>query len=160
MAVTAAIGLGSNLGDPRANLDRAVNALARAGHVRARSSTYRTKAWGVVDQPDFYNAVVLLETELGARDLLGVLKAIEAEIGRRRTYRWGPRVIDLDILTYGSQRIEEPDLVVPHARLTERAFVLVPLAELDPAFAVARDALPAAMLAEVEPLDEQKPGPG
>jgi 2-amino-4-hydroxy-6-hydroxymethyldihydropteridine diphosphokinase len=110
----------------------------------------------VTEQPDFVNAVALLETSLEPAALLAALKAIEAELGRRPTFRWGPRAIDLDILTYGNERIEQPGLVIPHERLAERAFVLVPLAEIDPRFAAARDALPPEALAEVEPLSEPK----
>jgi 2-amino-4-hydroxy-6-hydroxymethyldihydropteridine diphosphokinase len=139
----ARIGLGSNVGDPSANVAAALGALERIGRVRARSSLYATPAWGVREQAPFVNAAALLETVLPPRDLLGALKAIEAELGREPTYRWGPRVIDLDILAYGDLRVEEPDLVIPHPRLTERAFALVPLAEIDAAFIAARDALPA-----------------
>lgn len=133
----AYIGIGSNQGDPAANVDAALARLAELGTVVKRSRPYRTKPWGVTDQPDFVNAVVALETDLGARPLLEGLKRIERELGRVATYRWGPRVIDLDILTYGEEDIDEPDLVVPHPRMTERTFVLAPLAEIDASFAPA-----------------------
>ena len=153
----AYIGLGSNVGDSEGAIDRACAALAALGTLRARSSLYRTKAWGVTEQPDFINAAVALETALEPLALLAALKAIEADLGRVATYRWGPRAIDLDILTYGDRRIREPDLVVPHARLDERAFALAPLAEIDPAFVAAYAALPEAARAEVRRVDSKTP---
>jgi 2-amino-4-hydroxy-6-hydroxymethyldihydropteridine diphosphokinase len=138
----AAIGIGSNVGDAAAHVQRAFARLGETGTLLACSSLYRTAPWGVTDQPPFVNAVALVETTLPPRDLLAVLKRIEAEEGRIATYRWGPRVLDLDILTYGDLVLDEPDLVIPHARLRERAFALVPLAEIDDRFASLRDALP------------------
>jgi len=149
----ARIGIGSNAGDSHDAIERAWAALAALGTLRARSSLYRTKAWGVVDQPDFLNAAALLETPLAPRALLHALKAIEADLGRVPTFRWGPRAIDLDILAYDDARIDEPDLVVPHPRLFERAFALAPLREIDPAYEPAYEALPAAARAEVRRLD-------
>jgi 2-amino-4-hydroxy-6-hydroxymethyldihydropteridine diphosphokinase len=142
MSVRAAIGLGSNLGDPPANIRRAVEALARAGSVHSVSRLYASKAWGKQDQPDFCNAVAVIDTALKPRELLALLKTIERELGRTPGERWGPRLIDLDILTYGEHVIDEPDLRIPHRHLYERAFALVPLAEVDPAFASAVAALP------------------
>jgi 2-amino-4-hydroxy-6-hydroxymethyldihydropteridine diphosphokinase len=138
----AAIGIGSNAGDARAHVTEAFDRLAELGTVVARSALYRTEPWGVGDQPAFVNAAASLDTALAPRALLAALKRIEAEAGRVPTYRWGPRVLDLDILTYGDLRVDEPDLVIPHARLPERAFALVPLAEIDPGYAELRDALP------------------
>jgi 2-amino-4-hydroxy-6-hydroxymethyldihydropteridine diphosphokinase len=138
----AAIGIGSNLGDPRANVRRALRALERIGRVAAHSRLYRSKPWGVAEQPDFCNAVALLDTELEPRALLERLKSLERELGRLPSERWGPRAIDLDILTYESRRVDEPDLQIPHARLYERAFALVPLAELEPAYEAALAGLP------------------
>ena len=120
----ARIGLGSNVGDSEAAIDGACAALERLGTIVARSSLYRTKAWGVLEQADFLNAAVLLETDRSPRGLLHALKAIETDLGRIPTFRWGPRSIDLDILAYDDVRVAEPDLVVPHARLFERAFAL------------------------------------
>ena len=131
----ARIGIGSNVGDAPANVRRACTELASLGAVTACSALYRTRAWGVTEQADFINAAALLETALGPHDLLRELKRLEAEIGRIVTYRWGPRVIDLDILAYDAIVIDEPELTIPHPRLTERAFALVPLAEIDPTFA-------------------------
>jgi 2-amino-4-hydroxy-6-hydroxymethyldihydropteridine diphosphokinase len=146
----AHIGLGANLGDPIATLRAARTALATYGTVVAVSSLYRTPAWGVTEQPPFVNAALTLETALEPVPLLAALKRLETELGRVAGVRWGPRAIDLDILTYGDRTVDEPDLTIPHARLGERAFALVPLAEIDPAFAALRDALPAADLAAVE----------
>lgn len=145
----AAIGIGSNDGDAEANVRDAFIALQAVGTLEARSSLYRTKAWGVIDQPDFYNAAAIVETNLAPHDLLRELKRIEREMGRTTTYRWGPRVIDLDILTYDDLRLEDPDLQIPHALMNQRAFVLVPLAEIDARFTPKRDQLPVPALAEV-----------
>lgn len=138
----AAIGIGANLGDAVAQVRRACVRLGELGTLVATSALYRTAPWGVVDQPPFVNAVALLETALAPRELLAALQRIEREEGRVPTYRWGPRALDLDILTYGEERIDEPDLVVPHPRLAERGFVLIPLAEVDARWRAARDALP------------------
>jgi len=147
----AYIGIGSNQGNPPANVETAIVRLDALGSIVKRSLLYRTKPWGETEQADFINAVAALETVLDPRALLRGLKEIERELGRTTTYRWGPRTIDLDILTYGDERINEPDLVVPHPHLAERAFVLVPLAEIDPAYAPLRDALAADELRSVEP---------
>ncbi len=148
----ARIGLGSNVGDAAANVRTAIDALARLGRVTARSRLYRTKPWGVAEQADFVNAAVLLETQHEPRVLLTALKALERELGRRPSPRYGPRLIDLDILAYDDVRIDEPDLTVPHRRLRERAFALAPLAEVDPAFRFAYDALSREQRAGVVPL--------
>lgn len=146
------IGLGANLGDPAASVERALSALNGLGTVLRASSPYRTRPWGKTDQPDFVNAAALLETDLDPRDLLIALKALERRLGRVETERWGPRAIDLDLLAYDQVTLEEIGLRLPHPRLRERAFVLVPLAEIEPAYAAARDALPAEELQGVEPL--------
>ena len=132
--VTAYIGLGSNLGDRATNLQTALSELGNLPTISmARvSSLYETEPVGVTDQPEFLNAVAQIETSLSAMALLDVLLNLENKIGRVRTFRWGPRVIDLDLLLYGNQQIRLPTLTVPHPRLFERAFVLVPLAEIAP----------------------------
>ena len=137
----AAIGLGSNTGDALAHVRAAFDRLAELGTLIARSPLYRSEPWGVLDQAPFVNAAALLDTALPPRELLAELKRIETEAGRVTTFRWGPRVLDLDILSYGEQHVEEPDLVIPHPRLRERAFALVPLAAIDPRYAELRDAL-------------------
>ena len=127
----AAIGIGSNQGDAISNVKAALDALRRVGKMTACSRLYRTRPWGVEDQPEFINAAALVETALSPRDLLQALQSLEGELGRRPTYRWGPRVIDLDILYYGDEQVDESDLVIPHPKLSERQFVLAPLADID-----------------------------
>ena len=131
--VAAYVGLGANLGDRVTTLQRAVELLARRPEVwvlRA-SRVYDTDPVGGPPQPRFLNAVVELDTDLSPRELLGVCQEIEGALGRERRERWGPRRIDVDVLTYGEEAIEEPELTLPHPRMHERAFVLVPLLELD-----------------------------
>ncbi|HAG10654.1 MAG TPA: 2-amino-4-hydroxy-6-hydroxymethyldihydropteridine diphosphokinase [Desulfotomaculum sp.] len=132
--VRAFISLGSNLGDKRANLERAVELLSKVEglDIKAVSSFYRTLPVGPVQQDWFINNVLELMVELTPRELLNVLLIIEKKMGRERDIRWGPRLIDLDILLYGDTSINEPDLVIPHPRMFERAFMIIPLAELDP----------------------------
>jgi 2-amino-4-hydroxy-6-hydroxymethyldihydropteridine diphosphokinase len=129
--VLAYIGLGTNLGDRELNLRRALERLEELGSVRA-SSFRETEPVGVTDQPKFLNAAAELATDLPARELLERLLGIERELGRDRTTerRWGPRVVDLDILLFGEEAIDEPGLTVPHPRLADRRFVLEPLCEL------------------------------
>jgi 2-amino-4-hydroxy-6-hydroxymethyldihydropteridine diphosphokinase len=136
LAMTRAyVGLGANVGNRRENLDRAVELLGAEPGVRvfAVSSVRETDPVGYEDQPRFLNAACAVDTELGPRDLLERLLAIERALGRERTGpRFGPRTIDLDLLLYGSETIDEPGLTVPHPRLAERLFVLEPLHELAP----------------------------
>lgn len=146
----ALLGLGANLGDPVATLNEAKARLGRIGRVTAASALYRTPPWGVTGQPPFVNAALALETALDPDALLAALKALEHELGRVASVRWGPRAIDLDILDVDGVRRDDPGLTIPHPRLFERAFALVPLAEIEPAFAAARDALPPGDLAAVE----------
>ena len=131
----AYVGLGSNLGDREATLRAAVAELAATPGVEvvAVSTLVDTEPVGYLDQPRFLNGVAVLETELPARALLDLLLALEARFGRDRAAApaQGPRTLDLDLLLYGSARIEEPGLRIPHPRLHERRFVLEPLAELD-----------------------------
>ena len=150
----AYVGIGSNLGDALQNVRRAIDRLRTLGEVLAVSSLYRTAPWGKTDQPAFVNAAVALDTTRSARELLRALKTLEREFGREQLHEhWGPRVIDFDILTYGDETIDEDDLVIPHPRLRERAFVLVPLAEIAPQYAALRDALPEPELASVRPVE-------
>jgi len=130
----AYVALGANLGDPVAQVEAAIAAIAALPqtHLVARSSLYRTAPVGYRDQPDFINAVAGIETALGPRALLDALLAIERAAGRVREFPNAPRTIDLDVLLYGGRTIDEPGLAVPHPRLHERAFVLVPLADLAP----------------------------
>jgi 2-amino-4-hydroxy-6-hydroxymethyldihydropteridine diphosphokinase len=133
--VLAVIGLGANLGDREDTLRQALRLLGErdAIQVTAVSSAYESAPWGPVEQPPFLNAAAALETSLGPRELLAVLLTVEAELGRVRDVRWGPRTCDLDLLLYGDETIDTPDLQVPHPRIDERRFVLDPLLELDPA---------------------------
>ncbi|MBU0510313.1 MAG: 2-amino-4-hydroxy-6-hydroxymethyldihydropteridine diphosphokinase [Chloroflexi bacterium] len=126
------IALGTNLGDRPANLLAAVAALPPDVCVTAESPVYQTAPWGYTDQPDFLNQVVRGETVLPPNKLLAYLKEIETNVGRTPTFRYGPRVVDLDILFYDNLTLEQPDLTIPHPRLHERAFVLIPLADLAP----------------------------
>jgi len=150
----AYIGIGSNLGERCANVERAFAAIAELGTLAAKSSIYRTEPWGKTDQPWFANAVALLLTPLPPRDLLEALRGAERRLGRTPGERWGPRVIDLDLLTYDELNIDEAGLSVPHPRLRERAFVLFPLAQIDERFAALRDALPEAEARSVAHLGE------
>lgn len=129
------IGLGSNLADPRVQVQAGIRALAALPNSRLlrQSRLYDTAPWGRTDQPAFVNAVAQLETTLTPQALLEALLALERSAGRKRDgTRWGPRVLDLDILVYGDLIIEEPGLRVPHPHLHEREFVLAPLAEIAP----------------------------
>ena len=126
------LGLGSNLGNRAANLRMALRYLPPLARVEEVSSLYETAPLGGEEQPPFYNAVCRISTGLGPEALLRHLKQIEFEIGRRPGPRWGPRPIDLDILLCGDRVLEREGLIVPHPLLAERAFVLVPLAELSP----------------------------
>jgi 2-amino-4-hydroxy-6-hydroxymethyldihydropteridine diphosphokinase len=128
----AFLGLGSNLGDRLENLRTAVVLLGERGHRVTRSSrVYATDPVGGPDQPEYLNAVIEVEASGSARELLETCLAIEGHMGRERGERWGPRVIDLDVLTFGEEEIDEQDLQVPHPRMHERGFVLIPLLELD-----------------------------
>jgi 2-amino-4-hydroxy-6-hydroxymethyldihydropteridine diphosphokinase len=135
--VTAYVGLGSNLGshhgDRARHLEMALEALESAGDVVRVSSIYETDAWGVPgEQPNYLNQVAAIEAELGPGALVEAMLKIEADIGRVRTERHGARIIDLDVLLLGDVVIDEPGVQIPHPRLHERAFVLVPLAEIAP----------------------------
>jgi 2-amino-4-hydroxy-6-hydroxymethyldihydropteridine diphosphokinase len=126
------IALGTNMGDRQANLQAAIHAMHPAVSILDRSPVYETPPWGYEQQPEFLNQVVKGYTELPPLDLLTFLKDIERRMGRQKTIRYGPRLIDLDILLYDDLVMDNPQLVIPHPRLAERAFVLVPLADLAP----------------------------
>ena len=133
--IPAFVALGSNLDDPERQVGRAFAALADVPQSRlvSRSSLYRSPPFGPVVQPEFVNAVAGLLTTLDARAMLSELKALERRLGRETpVVRWGPRRIDLDLLIHGDARVDEPEIQVPHPGLAERAFVLVPLAEIAP----------------------------
>ncbi len=130
--VTAYLGLGSNLGNRQDNLDKALNLLSQRLQVRQVSSIYDTEPVGNVNQPRFLNSVCQVHTRLTPTELLALAKGIELKLGRAPGTANAPRPIDIDILFYGDQVIETPELIIPHPRLVERAFVLVPLAEITP----------------------------
>jgi 2-amino-4-hydroxy-6-hydroxymethyldihydropteridine diphosphokinase len=132
--VTAYIGLGTNLGDRLGLLREAIQRLDQTEGIRVirLSSVFETDPVGLTDQPDFLNMVAEIETSLPPRTLLDSLLSVEQSLHRVRRIRWGPRTIDLDILLYGDQQMKEEDLDIPHPRMCERAFVLIPLQELAP----------------------------
>lgn len=130
----AIVALGSNLNQPKKQIQAAFNALARLpeSQLIAQSSLYLSAPQGYVDQPDFINAVALLHTHLNALDLLHQLQEIEQQFGRQRSFANAPRTLDLDLIDFNQQQHQSPELTLPHPRATERAFVLLPLAEIAP----------------------------
>jgi 2-amino-4-hydroxy-6-hydroxymethyldihydropteridine diphosphokinase len=128
----AVVSLGANVGDPKANLDLAVALLREATEVIAVSSYLQTKPVGGPEQPDYLNAVAIVESELPAKDLLALLNGIETAMGRTREIHWGPRVIDLDLIQYGGLLVNDEKLTLPHPRAHERRFVLAPWFEIEP----------------------------
>jgi len=127
----AYIGIGSNLGDREFNCKQAIGLLRQKGiTVSKESSLYETKPWGVTDQPLFLNMAIEIETDLKPFELLRTLKDIENEMGREETFLWGPRIIDLDILLYDNNIVDEKDLRIPHPHMQDREFVLRPLCEI------------------------------
>ena len=163
----ALIALGGNVGDVRATLERAVAMLCDGDAVRllARSSDYRTPPWGVEQQPPFINLCLSVATVLAPRALLARAHDVERTLGRNRgsEQRWGPRTVDIDLLAYDDVAMQEPDLILPHPRLFERAFVLVPLAEIAPERRIAgvgvREALSRLDTAGIERLPQAGPRP-
>lgn len=128
------LGLGSNLGDRKGNLEAALAGIAGFPEtvVVQVSSFYETEPWGVTDQPAFLNAVVEVTSGLEPRALLTAVKGLEQELGRTVSFRWGPRVIDIDLLLYGERKVDEPGLTVPHPQILNRPFVWEPLQEVAP----------------------------
>lgn len=130
----ACIGLGSNQGDRELNIDTALNSLAQITGCRLDkvSRFYQTKPWGHQDQPNFLNAACGIWCKISAADLLAQLQSIETEYGRERKIKWGPRSLDLDIICFGQEKIDTPELTIPHPFFKQRRFVLEPLAEIYP----------------------------
>jgi 2-amino-4-hydroxy-6-hydroxymethyldihydropteridine diphosphokinase len=128
------LGLGSNLGEREENVREALNQIAALPGTRVvrTSALIETEPWGVENQPPFINAVTEIRTSLEPSELLEATKGIEAKMGREKTYRWGPRLVDIDVLVYGQRRVHTPRLNVPHPQLLERPFVVEPLAEIAP----------------------------
>jgi 2-amino-4-hydroxy-6-hydroxymethyldihydropteridine diphosphokinase len=160
----ALVALGGNVGDVRETFDRAIALLCDGHAVRltARSSDYRTPPWGVADQPPFINAVIEVATALSARDLFARMRDVERALGRDRgkERRWGPRTLDLDLLAYDDLTLDGAELTLPHPRLFERGFVLVPLAEIAPGRVIAgrpvREALARTGVGGIEKLAPRK----
>lgn len=146
------IGLGANLGDREATLRRAIALLSAETEVEvvAVSTLRETDPVGIIEQPRFLNGAVAAETTLGPQALLETLLRIERELGRVRSERWGPRTLDLDLLVYGDEIVDEPGLRVPHPRVHERRFALEPLAELDPALVVPERGVVSELLAALD----------
>lgn len=162
--IEAWIGLGANLGDRAGTLNAALERIDRLNGtgLLAVSRYYFTPPWGDTNQPEFLNAAARLHTELPAQALLHALQAIEYDLGRERTERrWGPRAIDLDLLLYGQTSIEQPELTVPHPRIRERAFVLVPLVELSSELSIPGQGRADALLAQLDDNERSgiRPGP-
>ncbi|MBO6716358.1 MAG: 2-amino-4-hydroxy-6-hydroxymethyldihydropteridine diphosphokinase [Rhizobiaceae bacterium] len=137
-SVHAYLGLGGNIGDPRATMAEALRILDADPEiaVEAVSSLYKTPPWGITDQPDFLNAAAEVSTSLPPRELLARCLETEKQLHRVRDRRWGPRSVDLDVLIFGDLEVDEPGLQLPHPRMMDRAFVLVPLVELAPELAI------------------------
>lgn len=156
--MTATLGLGGNVGDPVITMGAALRALQARSDctVKDVSRLYRTPPWGNVDQDWFVNACALIETQLQPDDLLAVCLEIELDMKRERTLRWGPRTIDIDVLTYGDLEQRSEILDLPHPRMTERGFVLMPLADIAPDLVVqgrsVRDLLAQADIRGIEPV--------
>ena len=153
-------GLGSNMGDKPANIARALAMLQEreVAQLHAVSRIYRTPPWGVLDQGDFANACAIGETSLSPYELLAAVKRIEADMGRAPSRRWGPRLIDVDILFLGDHTLDDPELTLPHKELFGRGFVLAPLVEIAPDLVLdgvpVKQALTAVDVAGVRPWDE------
>jgi 2-amino-4-hydroxy-6-hydroxymethyldihydropteridine diphosphokinase len=153
-------GLGSNMGDKPANIARALALLEEreVARLHAVSRIYRTPPWGVLDQGDFANACAIGETSLSPYELLAAVKRIEADMGRAPSRRWGPRLIDVDILFLGDHTLDDPELTLPHKELFGRGFVLAPLVEIAPDLVLdgvpVKQALAALDVAGVRPWDE------
>lgn len=151
--VAVFLGLGSNLGDSRANLEKAISLMQAKTTLITKSKVFSSKPMYVLDQPDFHNQVIKVETGLPPLELLQFIKEVEANVGRVPTFRYGPRFIDIDILYYGDlvARFDGTKLEIPHPRIRERIFVLAPLAEIDPHFVCPRTQLSVQeMLAELK----------
>jgi len=155
----ALLALGGNLGDVRATFDDAIALLCEDGDIKltARSSDYRTPPWGIADQPPFINAMIAVETTLAPLALLARIHAVERAFGRDRSFetRWGPRTLDIDIIAFGSAVLGSDTLTLPHPRLGERAFVLMPLAEIRPDLTIAGRSV-TAMLGAVDTAGIEK----
>jgi len=147
----AVIALGANLEDPETAIELALSLLELSTDLISRSNLYSTKPVGGPPQPDYINAVAIIDSELPAHDLLGLLNGIEKSMGRVRNERWGPRVIDLDLIVYGDLQNEDESLTLPHPRAHERRFVLEPWLEIDPDAYLPKHGLVRDILAKLPP---------
>ena len=158
---TVFLALGTNLGDRMSHLNAALDSLPPDLQITKQSPVYETPPWGYEDQGPFLNMVIEGQTELGPVELLARLKQLETDLGRRPSFRWGPRIVDMDILFYDEVVLDTPELTIPHPRLPERAFVLVPLADIAPDWRhpvlgrTARELLEAVDASGIEPFKEQ-----
>ena len=134
---TAYLGLGSNEGDRLFHLNAAVQRLSEFGTILQQSTWYETPAWGKTDQADFLNGVISIQPHIGPWELMAAILQIEADFGRRREIKWGPRTLDIDILAFGPWKVHSPNLTLPHPFCTVRDFVLKPWAEIAPHFVLA-----------------------
>lgn len=132
------LGLGSNIGESKKNIEQAISNISVVGDIKVNktASFYRSKAWGGVEQQDFVNTVIEISTLLSPRQLLQDMQSVEIAMGRKKTVMWGPRVIDIDILLYDQIVVNEPQLIIPHRYLTTRYFVMVPLMEISDALVI------------------------
>jgi 2-amino-4-hydroxy-6-hydroxymethyldihydropteridine diphosphokinase len=127
--------LGTNMGNREYNISAAIDLIeSRCGKITAKSSLYETEAWGLKEQSDFLNTCICINTQLLPTELLSETKKIESELGRKETTNWGPRIIDIDILFFGNEIVNLPDLKIPHPYIIERRFTLLPLVEIAPGF--------------------------
>lgn len=152
---TIFLALGSNVGDSQQLIEKTVDLLGNSVHSITRAPMYTSKAFGVTDQPDFFNTALRGETELTPFELLDFVKSVEASVGRVKRYRWGPREIDIDIIFYDDQVLNDPVLTIPHAGLRERDFVLRPLNDIDPTYIDPVSKLSVQELLAKLPRDEQ-----
>src|SRR5512142_700343 len=158
---TVFLALGTNLGDRMSHLNAALDSLPPDLQITKQSPVYETPPWGYEDQGPFLNMVIEGQTELGPVELLARLKQLETDLGRRPSFRWGPRIVDMDILFYDEVVLDTPELTIPHPRLPERAFVLVPLADIAPDWRhpvlgrTARELLEAVDASGIKPFKEQ-----
>jgi 2-amino-4-hydroxy-6-hydroxymethyldihydropteridine diphosphokinase len=161
----ALIGIGSNVGDKAQNISRAIDLLCGDGLVRlvAASRFYRSEPWGILEQDWFVNAAAAVATDVSAHELLRRCLAVEDEMGRLRKVKWGPRLVDVDVLTFRGQTIDTPDLKVPHPFIEQRSFVVVPLLDIAPDEVVrgrrVRDLAAAMDTSDCVPLDRESASP-
>lgn len=149
------LALGANVGDPLINIAKAIELLKGSLQEVKQAPIYRSKAVGVTDQPDFLNTAISGQTDLTPQELFDLIKEVEQKVGRRESFRWGPREIDIDIIFYGDQIVQTADLIIPHPRFQERDFVLRPLSDLNPNLLDPRSHEPLKLLFERLPIRQK-----